>query len=91
MEALKDLAERKMMDNLSTDNMVKFFLVGDQYKAEGLRMKAKDFIKLNIRMLREIKKTRTREHKHQNNQADYFKQKTPENFTPLGLTTKKNS
>ena len=52
MEALKDLAERKMMDNLSTDNMVKFFLVGDQYKAEGLRMKAKDLIKCNIKMLK---------------------------------------
>ena len=52
MEALKDIAEMKMMDNLNTDNMVKFFLAGDQYKAEGLRMKAKDFIKLNIRMLK---------------------------------------
>ena len=34
------------------NNMVKCSIASNQYKAEGLRMKAKDFIKLNIRMLK---------------------------------------
>ena len=33
----------------------------------------------------------TKVNKHQNNQADSFKQKIPENFTLLGLTTNRNS
>ena len=42
-------------------------------------------------VLQEIKKTRTRVNKHKKNQADSFKQKTPEDFTLLGLTTNRNS
>ena len=36
-------------------------------------------------------KTRTRVNKHQNNQGDSFKQKTPEDFSLLGLTTNRVS
>ena len=42
-------------------------------------------------VLKEIKKTRTRVNKHQNNQGDSFKQKTPQDFTLLGLTTNRSS
>ena len=41
MESLKDIAERKMMENLNIDNMVKFFLARKRYRAERLWMKAK--------------------------------------------------
>ena len=36
IEALKEINERKIMDNLNTNNMVKCSLAGDQYKAEKL-------------------------------------------------------
>ena len=38
-------------------------------------------------VLQEIKKIRTRVNNHQNNQADSFKQKAPENFTLFDLIT----
>ena len=41
MESLKDIAERKMMESLNIDNMVKFFLARKRYRAARLWMKAK--------------------------------------------------
>ena len=34
MESLKDIAERKMMESLNIDNMVKFFLARKRYRAQ---------------------------------------------------------
>ena len=42
-------------------------------------------------VLQEIQKTRTRVNKHQNNQEDYFKKKSPDEFSLLGLTINGNS
>ena len=42
-------------------------------------------------VLKEIQRTRTRVNKHQNNQEDFFKQKSPEDFSLFGLTTNRNS
>ena len=42
-------------------------------------------------VLHEIKKTRRKVNKYQNDQADSLKKKTPEDFTTLGLTTSRNS
>ena len=42
-------------------------------------------------VLQEIQKTRTRVNKHQNSQEDYFKKKSPDDFSLLGLTTNRNS
>ena len=41
MESLKDIAGRKMVENLNIDSMVKFFLVRERYRAERLWMMAK--------------------------------------------------
>ena len=41
MESLKDIAGRKMMENLNIDSMVKFFLVRERYRAERLWMMAR--------------------------------------------------
>ena len=42
-------------------------------------------------VLQEIQRTRTRVNKHQNNQKDSFKKKSPDDFSLLGLTTNRNS
>merc|ERR1712133_158820 len=48
MEALKTIAENKMMEILNTDNMIRFFVAGDLYRAERIRQKAKCFLKINL-------------------------------------------
>ena len=57
MKNLKDYAEQKMSLMLPTSEMlmaVSFFLAGDLYRADKIRQNAKDYLKDNIKKLREV-------------------------------------
>jgi len=53
METLKKMAEEAMVETLNMENMVRFLLAGDLYRAWRVRERAKELLKLNLRKLRE--------------------------------------
>ena len=53
METLKMIAENKMMEILNTENMIRFFVAGDLYRAKRIRDKAKCFLKINLKKMKE--------------------------------------
>ena len=52
METLKMCAEDKMMKILDIENMIRFFVAGDYYRAERIREKAKSLLKINLRAMK---------------------------------------
>ena len=53
MENMKTMAENKMIETLGVKNMVEFYIAGDLYSAEGVKDKAKEFLKLNMEYLKQ--------------------------------------
>ena len=52
METLKMCAEDKMMKILDIENMIRFFVAGDYYRAKRIREKAKSLLKINLRAMK---------------------------------------
>lgn len=55
LKQLKALAEHKMLDQLTKENMASFFVAGNLHMASGIREAAKKFILMNFSALRENK------------------------------------
>jgi len=53
MDNLKMCAEDKMIKILNLENVTRFFVAGDRYRAERIREKAKSLLKINIRKIKE--------------------------------------
>ena len=51
MEGLKKMAELAMIANLSTENMLRYFITGDMYRGSDIKEAAKVFIRKNRRSL----------------------------------------